>query len=157
MEDQPLPNDASPIALSPGYVAEFALEEDPKEDPKKDLADYPADGGDDADNELSDDDKEEEEQEEAFEDDDQEEEHPALADSSVLPIDDPVPSAEDIEAFMTNESAPTPVPSPRRRTARMSIRTQILMSDTVEALIDEYAYAPTPPSSPPSPLSPLSS
>nr|GEX19881.1 hypothetical protein [Tanacetum cinerariifolium] len=156
MEDQPLPNDASPTALSPGYVAEFALEEDPKEDPEKDLTDYPANGGDDADNESSDDDDDEEE-DEAFEDDDQEEEHPALADSSVVPIDDPVPSAEDTKAFITDESAPTPVPSPRRRTSRMSIQPQILMSDTFEALIDEYAYAPTPPSPPPSPLSPLSS
>ncbi|GJU64598.1 putative reverse transcriptase domain-containing protein [Tanacetum coccineum] len=45
------------------------------------------------------------------------------------------------------------------RTARMSVRPQILMSDTVEALITEYASAPTPPSpSPPqSLLSPLSS
>ncbi|GKB22778.1 hypothetical protein Tco_0862179 [Tanacetum coccineum] len=31
------------------------------------------------------------------------------------------------------------------------------MSDTAEALIDEYASTPTPPSPPPSPLSPLSS
>ncbi|GKF11778.1 hypothetical protein Tco_0049704, partial [Tanacetum coccineum] len=38
MEDQPLPDDASPTALSPGYVADS----DPKEDPEEDHADYPA-------------------------------------------------------------------------------------------------------------------
>ncbi|GJZ94251.1 putative reverse transcriptase domain-containing protein [Tanacetum coccineum] len=42
-EDQPLPADASPAALSPGYVADSDPEEDPEEDP----ADYLADGGDD--------------------------------------------------------------------------------------------------------------
>ncbi|GJW23894.1 hypothetical protein Tco_0037705 [Tanacetum coccineum] len=60
---------------------------------------------------------------------------------------------EDIEAIETDESAPTSVPSPRRRTARMSIRPQIPMSDTTEALIAEYASTSTPPSPPPSPLS----
>ncbi|GJV62593.1 hypothetical protein Tco_1473421 [Tanacetum coccineum] len=67
-----------------------------------------------------------------------------------------------MKAFETDESAPTRVPSPRRRTARMSIRPYTLMSATAEALIVEYASAPTPPSPPPSPpppspLSPLSS
>ncbi|GJW52884.1 hypothetical protein Tco_0096969 [Tanacetum coccineum] len=42
IEDQPLPADASPTAISPGYVADSDPEEDPEEDP----ADYPADGGD---------------------------------------------------------------------------------------------------------------
>ncbi|GJY29822.1 hypothetical protein Tco_0405589 [Tanacetum coccineum] len=51
MEDQPLPADASPVALSPGYVADS----DPEEDSEEDHADYPADGGDD-DGEPSDDD-----------------------------------------------------------------------------------------------------
>ncbi|GKF73143.1 hypothetical protein Tco_0219475, partial [Tanacetum coccineum] len=32
IEDQPLPDDASPTALSPGYIADFDLEEDPEED-----------------------------------------------------------------------------------------------------------------------------
>ncbi|GKA81598.1 hypothetical protein Tco_0788290, partial [Tanacetum coccineum] len=58
-----------------------------------------------------------------------------------------------MEAFETDESASTPVPSPRRRTVRMSIQPQTPMSVTVEALIVEYASTPTPPS----PLSPLSS
>nr|GFA48941.1 hypothetical protein [Tanacetum cinerariifolium] len=49
---------------------------------------------------------------EPFEDEDddeeEEEEHLALADSSVVPIVDPVPPTSDTEAFETNESAPTP-------------------------------------------------
>ncbi|GKB97067.1 hypothetical protein Tco_0983204 [Tanacetum coccineum] len=124
MEDQPLPGDASPTTLSSGYVADSDSEEDPKED----HADYPADGGDDDDDESSDDVEENEE-----------EEHLAPADCSVVPTVDPVPSAEDTEAFETDESAPTPVPSPRHRTARMSVRPQIPMSDTAEALIAEAA------------------
>ncbi|GJR26565.1 hypothetical protein Tco_1102797 [Tanacetum coccineum] len=44
--------------------------------------------------------------------------HPALADSSVVPVDDPVSSAADTEAFETDESASTP-PSPRSRKARI--------------------------------------
>nr|GEV30799.1 hypothetical protein [Tanacetum cinerariifolium] len=56
MEDQPLPDDASHAALSPGYIADSNPEEDPEEDPADD-----------------DDDVEEDEEEE--------EEHPAPADS----------------------------------------------------------------------------
>ncbi|GJT91881.1 putative reverse transcriptase domain-containing protein [Tanacetum coccineum] len=44
MEDQPLPGDTSPIALSPGYIADS--------DPEEDLADYPTDRGYDDDDEL---------------------------------------------------------------------------------------------------------
>ncbi|GJR22703.1 hypothetical protein Tco_0971230 [Tanacetum coccineum] len=95
--------------------------------------------------------------EEASEDDDEEEEHPALADSSVIPVDDLVPSAEDTKAFETNEYAPTHVPSPRCYTARMSVRLEIPMSNTAEALIAEYASTSTLPSPPPSPLTSLSS
>ncbi|GKA47063.1 hypothetical protein Tco_0739946 [Tanacetum coccineum] len=47
MEDQPLPDDVSPTALSPGYVDDSDSEEDSEED----HADYPADGGDDDDDE----------------------------------------------------------------------------------------------------------
>ncbi|GJX47283.1 reverse transcriptase domain-containing protein [Tanacetum coccineum] len=109
LEDQPLPVDASPIALSPCYVADSDLEEDPEED----HVDYPADGGDD-DDEPSDDDNDDDDtddgDEEPFEDedDDEEEEHLALADSSAIPVVDPVPSAGGTEAFKTDESTPTP-------------------------------------------------
>ncbi|GJW23893.1 hypothetical protein Tco_0037704 [Tanacetum coccineum] len=118
MEDQPLLDDASPTALSPGYVADSDPEEDHEEDP----ANYPANGGDDADDESfddDDDDDDDDEEQEALEDDDEEEDekHPTLANSSVVPAVNLVSSAEDIEAIETDESAPTSVPSPRRRTA----------------------------------------
>ncbi|GJU48479.1 hypothetical protein Tco_1218034 [Tanacetum coccineum] len=113
MEDQPLPADASPVALSPGYVPDSDPEEDPEEDSEEEHADYPADGGD-GDDEPSDDDTDDDDadddDEEPFEDDEEEEEHLAPADSPVMPIVDPVPSAGDTEAFETDESAPTPRP-----------------------------------------------
>ncbi|GJR84959.1 hypothetical protein Tco_0155744 [Tanacetum coccineum] len=43
MKDQPLSADASPTALSPGYIVDSDLEED-KEDPEEDPSDHPADG-----------------------------------------------------------------------------------------------------------------
>nr|GFC35701.1 hypothetical protein [Tanacetum cinerariifolium] len=56
MEDQPLPADASPIALSQGYVVDSDPEKDEK-DLKEDHADYPADrGNNDDDDESSNDD-----------------------------------------------------------------------------------------------------
>ncbi|GKB79246.1 hypothetical protein Tco_0946141 [Tanacetum coccineum] len=117
IEDQPLPVDASPTALSLGYVADSYPEEDLEEDLKEDHANYPVDGGDGNDEPSDDDDDDDEaddEDEEASEDeDDDEEKQLALADSSAVPIVDPVPSTKDIEAFETNESAPTP-PSPPR-------------------------------------------
>ncbi|GKD11750.1 hypothetical protein Tco_1196157, partial [Tanacetum coccineum] len=110
LEDQPLPADASPTALSPGYAADS----DSKEDPEEDHADYPADGGDDDDEPSDDDDDDDDtddEDDEPFEDEDddeEEEEHLAPADPSDVPVVDPVPSAGDTKAFETDESAPTP-------------------------------------------------
>nr|GEX75058.1 hypothetical protein [Tanacetum cinerariifolium] len=103
--DYPLPDDASPTSLSPGYIADSDPEEDPKEDP----ADYPDDGGDDTDDESSDDDDDDVEKDG---DEEEEEEHLASADSFVVPTVDHVPLAEDTEAFKIDESAPTLVPSP---------------------------------------------
>ncbi|GJX41676.1 hypothetical protein Tco_0256666 [Tanacetum coccineum] len=96
-----------------GYVADS----DPKEDSEEDHADYPADGGDDNDEPSDDDDDDDDtrdEDEDPFEDEDdnEEEEHLAPADSTAVPITDPVPSAEDTEALETDEAAPTPVPLP---------------------------------------------
>ncbi|GKG55122.1 hypothetical protein Tco_0563109, partial [Tanacetum coccineum] len=65
MEDQPLPADASPVALSPSYVADSDPEEDPEEDFEEDHADYHADGGDD-DEPTDDDDDTDDEDEEPF-------------------------------------------------------------------------------------------
>nr|GEY69199.1 hypothetical protein [Tanacetum cinerariifolium] len=55
MEDQPLPADASPTALSLGYVVDSNPEKDEK-DPKEDPAYYPADRGNNDDDESSNDD-----------------------------------------------------------------------------------------------------
>ncbi|GJZ71019.1 hypothetical protein Tco_0634870 [Tanacetum coccineum] len=144
-------------------------DEGPNEDLEEDPAGYLADGG------YDDDDEEEEE---SFEDDDvdeedeasddEDEENLAPADSTTLLAIDPVPLAEDTKAFETDESAPTPPPprSPRTkvpfaqtrlRRARKTVGPQPPMTTFAEALIAEYASAPTPPSPPPSPLSPLSS
>ncbi|GJV82509.1 hypothetical protein Tco_1522407 [Tanacetum coccineum] len=170
IEDQPLHADGSPTTLSPGYVVDSdPSEEDPNEDPEEDPTGYLADGG------YDDDDEEEEESSEADDvdeedeaSDDEEEEHLALAESTTLHAIDPIPSVEDTEAFETDEFAPTPPPprSPRTkvpfsqtrlRRSRKTVIPQAPMTAYIEALIAEYASAPTPPSPPPSPLSPLSS
>nr|GFD36258.1 hypothetical protein [Tanacetum cinerariifolium] len=52
MEDQPLLADASPIALLPDYVVDSNMEKDEK-DPKEDPANYPADRGNNDDDESS--------------------------------------------------------------------------------------------------------
>ncbi|GJW96156.1 hypothetical protein Tco_0177964 [Tanacetum coccineum] len=167
LEDQPLPADASPTALSPGYVAVSDQDKDPEEDPEEDHADYPADEGDGDDEPIdddNDDDDTDDEDEEPFEDedDDEEEEHLAPADSAAIPVVNPIPSAGDTDAFETDESAPTPrspqirIPfsQTRLRRARKTVRLEPLMSPSMKARIAEYAAVPTPPSPPPSPLSP---
>nr|GEW90562.1 hypothetical protein [Tanacetum cinerariifolium] len=145
MEDQPLPDDASPTALSSGFIANSDLEEDSEENPQKDPTDYPTDGGDDDDNEspdYDDNDDDDDDEYEAFENDDNEEEHLALAKSSAVPVDDPVPSAEDKEAFETNKSTPKPAPSLRRRTTRISIPSPPLPLPSPPTTSPTYAEAP---------------
>ncbi|GKB83826.1 reverse transcriptase domain-containing protein [Tanacetum coccineum] len=88
IEDQLLPADASPTALSPGYIVDSNPEED-AEDPEEDPADYPVDEGDNVDNESSDDDNDDDDVEK--DEKDKEEEHLAPTDPSVVPIDDLVP------------------------------------------------------------------
>ncbi|GKG09293.1 hypothetical protein Tco_0338039 [Tanacetum coccineum] len=76
LEDQPLPADALPTALLPGYVADSDPDKDPEEDPEEDHGDYPADGGDDDDEPFDDDnidDDTDDEDEEPFEDEDDDE------------------------------------------------------------------------------------
>ncbi|GJW76376.1 hypothetical protein Tco_0138058 [Tanacetum coccineum] len=151
LEDQPLNMDASPAALSPGYVANFDPEdEDQDDDSKEDHADYPVDGGDD-----DDDDDDDSDEDESFEDEDEEElEHLASADSA-LPAIDPVLSAGDTKAFKTGESAVTPPPPPAyRTTSRLSVRPQTPIPFPSKAEVDKLIALPTPP---PSPLSPWSS
>ncbi|GKA46796.1 hypothetical protein Tco_0739679 [Tanacetum coccineum] len=81
MKDQLLPADASPTALSLGYIADSNPEKD-EEDPEEDPADYPVDRGDNDDNESSDDDDDDNDVEKD-EEDKEEEEHLAPADPSV--------------------------------------------------------------------------
>ncbi|GJU54760.1 hypothetical protein Tco_1228474 [Tanacetum coccineum] len=172
VEDQPLLADASPTALSPGYVSDSnPLEENPKEDlkedPKEDPAGYLADGGDEEGKKEESSEDDEEEEEEASKEDEDEEDHLPSADSAALPAINPVPSAEETEPFETDESAATPPPPPpqtivpvsmtRLHRARISVRPHTPPSPSTEALIAEYASAPTSPSPPPSLLSPLSS
>ncbi|GKE36539.1 hypothetical protein Tco_1459944 [Tanacetum coccineum] len=159
LEDQPLPTNASPNALSPGYLAESDPDKDPEEDPEEDHADYPADGGDGDDEPFDDDDDDDDtgdEDEEPFEDEDddkEEEEHLAPADSSAVHIVDPVSLDGDTKAFETNESAPT-LRSPhtrvhfsltRLRRARKTVRLEPLMSASMKTHIAEHAATPTPP------------
>ncbi|GJY32120.1 hypothetical protein Tco_0415615 [Tanacetum coccineum] len=80
MEDQPLPADASPTALSPGYIADFDQKED-EEDLEEDHADHPIDGGDNDDNDSSDDDDDDDDVVKD-EEDEEEEEHLAPTDPS---------------------------------------------------------------------------
>ncbi|GJX25063.1 putative reverse transcriptase domain-containing protein [Tanacetum coccineum] len=133
LEDQPLPADASPTALSPGYVADS--------DHFKSVFGYFSSF-------LKD--------EESFEDEDdneEEEEHLAPADSSTIPVVDHVPSVGDTEAFETDESAPTPrspqirVPFAytRLRKARKTVMLEPPMSASMEARIAEHAATLTPP------------
>nr|GFB63165.1 hypothetical protein [Tanacetum cinerariifolium] len=87
MEDQPLPADASPTALSPGYIVDSEDEKDPKEDP----AYYPTDRGDNDDDESSND-EDDDDDVEKDEEDKEEEEHLAPTDPSDVSTDDLVPS-----------------------------------------------------------------
>ncbi|GKC43425.1 hypothetical protein Tco_1061147 [Tanacetum coccineum] len=133
VEDQPYAVADSPIALSPGYVADSDPEEDPKEDSEDGPVDYPADGGDGDDDDSSDDDEEEEE-------------HLALVDSVVAP---------EIESFETDESAATPPsPSAYHTTARISIRPEAPMPFPSEEEVERLLAFPPPPPLPLISLSP---
>nr|GFB81927.1 hypothetical protein [Tanacetum cinerariifolium] len=92
MEDQPLPVDASPTALSPGYIVDSDPKKDEK-DLKEDPANYPADRGDNDDDDESSNDDDEVDDVEKDEEDKEEEEHLAPADPSDVSTDDLVPSS----------------------------------------------------------------
>nr|GEV46836.1 hypothetical protein [Tanacetum cinerariifolium] len=151
IKDHPLPADASPTALSPCYIVDSDIEEDPKED----LVDYPIDRGDDDDQEeeSSEDDDDDEEKEASKEEED--EEHLASADSVALRVIDLVPSAEETEPFKIDESDATPPPQiivpismTRLHRARITVRPHTLTSPSAEALIAEAAsplHVPSPP------------
>ncbi|GKF75797.1 hypothetical protein Tco_0225241, partial [Tanacetum coccineum] len=152
VEDQPYNVADSPIALSPGYVADSDPEEDPEENSEDGPVDYPADRGDGDDDESSNDDEEEEE---ALED--EEDEYLALADSVVAPVVDHVPSSEETEPFETDESVAT-LPSPPAccTTARISIRPEAPMPFPSEEEVERLLALQPPPPSPLISLSPPS-
>nr|GFA32985.1 hypothetical protein [Tanacetum cinerariifolium] len=87
----PLPTDATPTALLPGYIDNSNPEED-EEDLEGDPIDYPTNEGDNDDNESSDDDDDDDDVEKDGEVD-EEEEHLAPIDPFVVPIVDHVPSS----------------------------------------------------------------
>ncbi|GKD93428.1 hypothetical protein Tco_1373265 [Tanacetum coccineum] len=78
-----------------------------------------------------------------------------MADSPAIPIVDPIPSVGDTEAFETDDATPTPVPSPRRHTARISIRPEAPMpfpsKEERNALLEPHHHPlhPSPPLLPP--------
>ncbi|GJW66405.1 putative reverse transcriptase domain-containing protein [Tanacetum coccineum] len=129
VEDHPLPADASPTALSPGYVANSnPSEEDPEEDP----ADYPADGGDDdeeEEEESSKDDDDEEEEEASEEDENKEDEHLAPADSNAATPPPPPPPPP------RSPLTKVPFSQTRLRRARKTVRLQPPMAASTKALI----------------------
>ncbi|GKF89482.1 hypothetical protein Tco_0263445, partial [Tanacetum coccineum] len=141
IENQPYAVADSPIALSPGYIADS----DPEEDSEDGPVDYPADGGDGDDDESSNNDEEGEASEE-------EEEHLALTDSVVAPVVDHVPSSEETEPFESDESAATP--PAYRITARMFIRPEAPMPFPSEEGVQRLLALPPPPPSPLISLSP---
>nr|GFC44331.1 hypothetical protein [Tanacetum cinerariifolium] len=91
IEDQPLPADASPTALSSGYIVDSDLEKDEK-DPKEDPADYPTNRGNNDEDESSNDDDDDDDVEKDKKDK-EEEGHLASADPSYVSTDDLVPSS----------------------------------------------------------------
>ncbi|GJW41149.1 hypothetical protein Tco_0066994 [Tanacetum coccineum] len=122
-EDQPLPVDASPVALSAGYVADS--------DPEEDHVDYPADGGDDDDEPSNDDDDDTDDEEtKPFEMDESTttppspSTHRTTARISIRPeAPMPIPSEEEVERHLALPSPPLPLislspPSAEERLAR---------------------------------------
>ncbi|GKB37078.1 putative reverse transcriptase domain-containing protein [Tanacetum coccineum] len=140
----PLPVDASPTALSPGYIADSdPSEEDLEEDP----ADYPIDGGNDDEEEEEESSEDSEEEEASKEDKNKEDEHLAPADSTAAKPPPPPKSPRTKVLFSQT----------RLRRAQKTFRLQLPMATSTEELIFEYASAPTPSSPLPYPLSPWSS
>nr|GFD52542.1 hypothetical protein [Tanacetum cinerariifolium] len=89
----PLPADASPTALSPGYVVDSDPDKDEK-DSKEDPANYPADRRNNDDDESSNDDDDDDDVKKDKEDkEEEEEEHLASTDLSDISTDDLVPSS----------------------------------------------------------------
>nr|GFD45003.1 hypothetical protein [Tanacetum cinerariifolium] len=88
MEDQPLPADASPTALSLDYIVDSDPEKN-KKDAKEDPAYYHADRGNNKDDKSSNDDDDDDD----VKKDEEDKEHPAPTDPSDVSTDDLVPSS----------------------------------------------------------------
>nr|GEW20872.1 hypothetical protein [Tanacetum cinerariifolium] len=156
-EEQPLPPVVSPIAESPGNVAELDPEEDPEEYEEDETedgpVDYPMDGGDDGDDDdgnssgyVADDEGEDEE------DMKEEEEHLDPADSAVvIHIDELVSPLEGIEPIIPPPSTDTATTG-----ARITIRLRTSISLSSEVEVERLLAMPTPPPSPLTSLSPPS-
>nr|GFC53060.1 hypothetical protein [Tanacetum cinerariifolium] len=118
-----MPGPEHPPSLD--YVPSYVADSDPDkdlEDPEEDHNDYPSDGGDGDDDPSDDDDDDDDDtdDEEASEDEDddeeEEEEHLVPADPSAIHIVEPVLSAGDTEAFVTDETdIPEAKMPPRKR------------------------------------------
>ncbi|GKB96338.1 hypothetical protein Tco_0982475, partial [Tanacetum coccineum] len=131
-EDQPLPADASPTTLSPGYIADLELiEDDFDEDPEMDHVDYDVD----------------EEEEESS--DDEEEKHLAPTNSAHESAATPLPPRSPHNVVPFSQTS--------LRRVRKTVRPQIPLSSFIKTRIVEYASAPTPLIPPPSSLTQLSS
>nr|GEW14941.1 reverse transcriptase domain-containing protein [Tanacetum cinerariifolium] len=151
-EEQPLPLVDSPLAESPGYVAESDPKEDPEEyedDESEDgLVDYHMDGGDDGDDD--DDDLSKYDADDKDEDEEEKEEHLASADAAVV-----VPTVEPISPL---EGADPVIPPPSTDNtlteARIIVRLQASISFPPEEEVERLLAMPTPPPSPLTSLSP---
>ncbi|GJX90403.1 putative reverse transcriptase domain-containing protein [Tanacetum coccineum] len=159
VEDRPYADDASPTTESPGYIADSDSTEEDTDVDSIDYLDEPEDGEEDDNEDPEEDPSKEHDPDDDDDDDDideEEEEHLALADSSMIPVVDLVPSAGDTEAFETDESAPTPrssqtrVPFSQTRLYRAwkTVRLEPPMPTSMEARIAEHVAAPIPPTNP---------
>ncbi|GKB83046.1 hypothetical protein Tco_0949941 [Tanacetum coccineum] len=131
IEDQPYVADASPSALSPGYIVKSDPKEDPKEDSEEDTIDYAAD---------ADNDKEDEE----------DEEHLALV--VALSVVDPIFFVEETEPFETNESAATPPPPPPAYQVARIFALPTPPPSLLTPLLSPLPQIPSPPTHHPLPL-----
>ncbi|GJT12282.1 putative reverse transcriptase domain-containing protein [Tanacetum coccineum] len=139
VEDQPYAKDASPIAESPGYITDSDSMEDDTDADSIDYPDEPEDGEEDDDEDPEEDPSEEhdpEDDEEDPEEDPNEE-------------DEPSENADETKPVEEDETVATP-PPPRHHGARISVRPQIPMAASTQALIDAFAAgSPSFPSPPP--------
>ncbi|GJW66479.1 hypothetical protein Tco_0120903 [Tanacetum coccineum] len=150
LDEHPYADDASPTAESPGYIADSdSMEEDTDED-SIDYPDEPEDDEEDDDKDPEEEPSKEHEPEDDDEDpveDPNEEYEPEDEDTKE---EEPFEGSDETEPFEEDETAVTP-PPPRHRGVRISVRPQIPMAASTQALIDAFAAG-----SPPFPLPPTS-